>query len=81
MECLEGLLMPLHLPGQKDALLAKRSTPSQLIRFGESSFPAKHNLAEFIAYNSHQRSSVFCCWPAVVVSGSKAMLTALLTQW
>ena len=24
MECLDGLLMPFHLPGQKDELLAKR---------------------------------------------------------
>ena len=24
MECLDGLLMPFHLPGQKDKLLAKR---------------------------------------------------------
>lgn len=31
MECLEGLLMPLHLPGQKDALLAKRSHAHSII--------------------------------------------------
>lgn len=37
MECLEGLLMPVHFPGQKEELLKKRSVEPRTVKHWSSS--------------------------------------------